>query len=150
MEKNRSRDKEINLTISTNNVKAKESDKWFQCEVCDFECPKEETLQKHTKHNGLHNEKADERKFYCHKCSVSFKTKKSFKKHEQSHNYKVLISCSKCDFQCTSEKDLTNHMNVNHMKGSIDLTSKSNEAPEVDEAELDEWIAKAAEFNNVK
>ena len=41
-------------------------------------------------------------------------------------------------------------MNVNHMKGSIDLTSKSNEAPEVDEAELDEWIAKAAEFNNVK
>ena len=44
MEKNRSRDKEINLTISTNNVKAKESDKWFQCEVCDFECPKEETL----------------------------------------------------------------------------------------------------------
>ena len=35
------------------------------------------------------------------------------------------------------------------MKRFIDLTSKSNEAPEVDEAELDEWIAKAPEFNNV-
>ena len=33
------------------------------------------------------------------------------------------------------------------MNGSID---KSNEAPEVDEAELDEWIARAAEFNIVK
>ena len=33
------------------------------------------------------------------------------------------------------------------MKGSIDLTSNSNEAPE---AELDLWISMAAESNNVK
>ena len=41
-------------------------------------------------------------------------------------------------------------MNKNHMKGSMNLTSDSIEAPEVDEAELDEWVAKAAEFNKGK
>ena len=82
--------------------------------------------------------------------SASFKTKKSFKKHEQSHNDADMINCSECDYECTSENDLTHHTNVIHMKGSIDLTSQSHEAPEVDEAELDEWIAKAAEINSVK
>ena len=46
--------------------------------------------------------------------------------------------------------DLENHMNITHMKGLIYLTSNSNEAPEVDEAELDQWIAMAAKSNNVK
>ena len=37
-------------------------------------------------------------------------------------------------------------MNINHMimNGLIDLTSNSNEAPEVDEAELDQWMAMTA------
>ena len=137
-------DKEINVTISKDNVKAKKSEKKFQCEVCNFKCPIEKTLQKHknTKHNSLNNEKTDRIKFYCHECSVSFKTKKNFKKYEQSHKDRVLIKCSECDYECTSEKDLTNHMNINHMNGSID---ESVEAPE-----FDELIARAAKFNNLK
>ena len=41
-------------------------------------------------------------------------------------------------------------MNMNHMNGLIDLTSNSIEAPEVDEAEFDQWMAMTAKSNNVK
>ena len=81
-------DKEINVTISKDNVKATKSEKLLQCQVCDFKCPKKETLQKHinTKHISFNNEKTGKRKFYCHKCSV----KKCFKKPELSHIDRVI------------------------------------------------------------
>ena len=108
-------DKEINVTISKDNVKATKSEKLLQCQVCDFKCPKKETLQKHinTKHISFNNEKTGKRKFYCHECSV----KKCFKKPELSHIDRVIKKISKWDYECTSKKDLTNHMNVNHMNG---------------------------------
>ena len=144
------KDKEVVEIIAQENHKV--SEKVYQCQVCDFECPKEETLKKHTntRHKLLSHEKTDERKFYCHECNVSFKTKKSLKKHEQCHSDIVKKNCSDCDFECTSEKDIRNHMNVNHMKGLNTFTYDIDNAPEVDEAELDEWIAKAAEASNVK
>ena len=96
--------------------------------MCDFECPREETLKKHTntKNQSLNHEKAAERKFFFHECNVYFKTKKSLKKYEQNH-------------------DKTEDLNVNNMERSNNLMSERDEAPEMDEAELDEWIAKAAE-----
>ena len=43
--------------------------------------------------------------FGFHNCSVSFKTKKSFKKHEQTHSDKDLVNCSECGYEGISEKD---------------------------------------------
>ena len=80
----------------------KDSGKMIQCK-----CPKEETLKKHTntRHNHLNSDKTDERKYCFHNCSVSFKTKKSFKKHEQTHSDKDLVNCSECGYEGISEKD---------------------------------------------
>ena len=118
---------EKTVTIITQD-KDKMLDKVLKCKLCDFECPREETFNKHTntKHHSPNHEKTAERKFFCHECNVSFKTKKSLKKHEQSH-------------------DKTEHMNETKMEGSRNQVSEHDEAPEVDEAELDEWITKAAE-----
>ena len=52
--------------------------------------------------------------------------KKSLKKHEQS-------------------LDKTEYMNESNMEGTRNPLSEHDEAPEVDETELNEWIAKAAE-----
>ena len=78
-------DKEIDVTISKQIRDPNESGILHQCNLCDFKCPKEETLKTHTKtrENNPNNEKTNERKFYCHKCCLSFKTKKSFQKHER-------------------------------------------------------------------
>ena len=97
--------------------KDKVPDNVFKFKLCDFECPRQETLKKHTntKHQSPNNEKAAERKFFCLECNVSFKTKKSLKKHEQSH-------------------DKTENMNVKNIEGSRNSISEHEEAPEVDEA----------------
>ena len=99
------KDKEVVETISKSNVKV--SEMMFQCKVCDYKCQKEETLKKqtNTKHQYLNHEKTDERNFYCHECNVSFKTKRSFKKHKQMHHDIVLKNCSEYDYECTSKKD---------------------------------------------
>ena len=47
------------------------------------------------------------------------------KYHTVQCNDKVLINCSKCDYECTNDKDLTNRINVNHMIGSIDWTLRA-------------------------
>ena len=43
---------------------------------------------------------------------------------------------------------MTDHINVNHNKNSKKSESDCYEAPEVDEAELDEWIARANATEN--
>ena len=81
--------------------------------------------------------------FYCDQCNFSCQSKKTLKKHtskghddQNTYNKK---SCEECQYDCTSEKDIKDHYNSNHMK---DSENSSFEYPEVDEAELDEWIAK--------
>ena len=53
-------------------------------------------------------------------------------------------TCNNCGHQCTSKNDIKYHINANHIKDSNKSESDCREAPEVDKAELDEWIAKAA------
>ena len=75
-------------------------------------------------------------------------SKNCLKKHtSQSHeipNIQDLITCNECDYETISENDLKDHMKVNHMEDVDSLPSNYEDYPEVDEAELDEWIAKAA------
>ena len=74
-------------------------------------------------------------------------SKRGLKKHiSQGHEHQnpmAEMSCTKGDYQCKNENDLSNHTNVNHIEDSNISTSSCSDAPEVDEAELDEWIAKA-------
>ena len=53
-------------------------------------------------------------------------------------------NCNDCCHQCTRENYTKDHINANHIKDSNKSESDCREAPEVDKAELDEWIAKAA------
>ena len=59
----------------------------------------------------------------------------------QHKNMKIRVQM----FKCISEDVLKNHINMNNPIDSNKSTSDCEEAPEVSEAELDEWIAKASE-----
>ena len=66
---------------------------------------------------------------------------------QQGHNDQNSIcqkTCKECDYKCISEDDLKYHMNVKHIIDSKNSTSDCEEYPEVDDEELDEWVAKAA------
>ena len=119
----------------------------FQCKKCDYECNKEETLKKHTntKHPSVNNEYVGENKFYCHDCNMSFKTKKSFKKHEATHNdTEKLKECDFCHKKFKRQNGLDEHISLNHKMSSdnsrIGCIHCTGTEEEVCDGCLDEWI----------
>ena len=126
----------------------------FQCKMCDYQCDKEVTLNKHTntKHQSVNSEFAGEKRFYCHQCNVSFKTKKSLKKHETNHNdAEKLKECNICANKFKSLSDLEEHMTQDHQtscktpqRGCIHCTGTDKE---VCDGCLDEWIPKGNDSN---
>ena len=141
---------------------AEDSEKVFKCKKCRYECKKEIFMIKHT--NTKHpnevkgqeekesSDKEKKKKFYCDQCDFCCTTKKSLKRHmTEGHKYLNPLShktCNQCDFKYVGEEDIEEHMNVNHPNDLEESTSDYHEAPEVDEAELDEWIAKAKAAEN--
>ena len=82
---------------------------------------------------------------YRDQCEFLSTTKKILKKHaSQIHENQSPINkkkCDQCNFQLTSEHIFKEHVNMN-----LSIYSKKSdfeEAPEVTESELGEWIAKA-------
>ena len=88
-------------------------------------------------------------KFYCDQCDFSCTNKKSLKKHsEQGHveaSFKIQKTCNECDFKYICENEIEEHMKLKHIKDPNHSTIDFDDYPEVEDAELDEWIAKAAE-----
>ena len=75
------------------------SDESYKCDVCEYKCKSEITLIKHTntKHPTQNTENINEAKFFCHECNTSYKTKKSFKKHNETiHNAMKPYICETC------------------------------------------------------
>ena len=153
--------------------KVSSSEPEYKCDLCNFKSEKLITLNKHknTKHdhNQIKNietkselkklgEKSKDHalkaKFYCDMCDFSSTNKKTLKKHIEKGNH-IKNGC---------DNATTNLNNVNHIHDSITNTTdyeceKCTESlicesclqyPEVDEAELDGWIAKAAENETQK
>ena len=56
--------------------------------------------------------------------------------------------CNDCGHQFTNKDDMKDHININHDEDSKKSESYLFEAPEVDEAKLYEWIAKATAAEN--
>ena len=87
-------------------------------------------------------------KYNDYSCS----SKKSLKKHtSQGHEEQDPMStwtCKDCGHQCTSKNDMKDHINVKHNNNSKKSESDCYETPEVDEAELDEWITRAKATEN--
>ena len=72
-------------------------------------------------------------KFHCDQCKYSCNSKKSLKKHvENEHTVQNSFPCVECGKDFNAKNNLEDHM-IKHHKIY----------PEVDEAELDELIAKA-------
>ena len=108
---------------------------------------KEETLKKHTntKHPSVNNEYVGENKFYCHECNMSFKTKKSFKKHEATHNdTEKLKGCDFCHKKFKRQNGLDEHVSLNHKMSSdnsrIGCIHCTGTEEEVCDGCLDKWI----------
>ena len=62
-------------------------------------CKSEITLKKHTntKHPTQNAENINNATFFCHECNTSYKTKKSFKKHNETiHNAMKPYICETC------------------------------------------------------
>ena len=73
-------------------------------------------------------------KFHCDQCEYSYNSKKSLKKHAANeHKVQNNFPCVECGNDFNTKDNLEEHM-IEHHKIY----------PEIDEAELDEWIAKAS------
>ena len=124
--------------------------------MCEHKYKNEKMLNKHentvhqkqSKNNNKGKERTNRVKeniIYRDQCEFLSTTKKILKKHaSQIHENQNPINkkkCDQCNFQFTSEHILKEHVNMN-----LSIYSKKSdfeEAPEVTESELDEWIAKA-------
>ena len=123
-----------------NENKDPETEIVFRCEQCSFYCKKEVTLKKHvnTKHDReLQDVQLQDSektcKFHCDQCEYSCASKKSLKKHAvNEHKVQNNFPCVECGKDFNTKNNLEEHM-IEHHKIY----------PEVDDAELDEWIAKA-------
>ena len=112
-----------------------------RCEQCSFYCKKEVTLKKHvnTKHDRelqdgqIQNNSEKTCKFHCDQCKYSCNSKKSLKNHVvNEHTVQNSSPCVECGKDFNAKNNLEDHM-IKHHKIYH----------EVDEAELDELIAKA-------
>jgi hypothetical protein len=136
-----------------------ETEDMLKCKDCKYECKKETTMKKHQdsnhpkqtkdhKETQVNSDKGKKVKFFCDQCDFSCLSKKSLKKHiSQGHEVQNPMSqwmCNNCGHQCISKDVMKDHINENHIEDSNKSESDFHEAPEVDEAELDEWIAEAA------
>ena len=118
---------------------------------------KKHTDTKHPKQPKVVNQEQDKEGngdralFYWDKSDYSSKSKKSLKKHTfREHDDQKTISQKsgqECEYDFTSENNLEDHINEMHMK---DRDNSNLEHPEVDAAELDEWIARAEAENQLK
>jgi hypothetical protein len=86
-------------------------------------------------------------KFYCDECDYSCKAKKSLKKHqEKNHNDTCANTANgECNNLSIGKSDLKGHSDIIHGEELNNTPVNYNDYPEVEESELDEWIAKAAE-----
>ena len=120
----------------------------LQCDLCNYQCEKEMTLNKHknTKHPcetkiQNHSDATDEKSapFYCDECEYSCKTKKNLKKHKaQVHIVSIKSKSSKCE-NCGKEfskiEDLEVHMKENHPLCQCTVDSVCDDC-------LEEWVDK--------
>ena len=155
---------ENHIKIMHNKIKVSEKDATieptnvlYKCEECDYSCEKEVNLINHmnTKHiiYGLKKPQCEvvsfkiKDKFYCDECDYSCKAKKSIKKHqEKNHNNMCANTANgECNILSISKSDLKEHTDIIHWEELKQTQVHYNEYPEVEESELDELIAKAAE-----
>ena len=133
----------------------------YQCQKCENKCEKKVTFMKHknTKHQPDGSIKPDnivdvvntKDKFHSDECNYSCKANQSLKKHqEQNHIIEDLNTCNECDYKSISKSDLKDHINIIHKEDCNNSKSDYDNYPEVEESELDGWIAKAAEKKNKK
>ena len=86
-------------------------------------------------------------KFYCDECNYSCKAKKSLKKHQEKNHNNICANTAngECNILSIIKSDLKGHTDIIHGEELKQTQVDFNDYPEVEESELDEWIAKVSQ-----
>ena len=92
------------------------SEKWYNCNVCEYKVKKEITLKKHINTNPSRKETTDglAASYFCDECEYSCHSKKSLKKHKAQNHEDLSHQCNTCDQKFKYKKDLDSHIKEIH------------------------------------
>ena len=104
-------------------IASSQSTNKFACTLCDYKCAYDTILQEHmeghTSESALpcSNDKVVKSQvedFKCFLCDTVSQSKSAYDAHLAIHDIEIQLSCNECDFECSNEDVLNNHISTHN------------------------------------